>query len=216
MAFVSDYQKRQIRETELRRYDRWFVDTAMGPAYRARDGRARGVRADEVARWRADVEAHVDAMIASIPVQAAWGVGALLVLVFGGGWLLDLTAIPQRFHGPAIGIGVFVVEVGLLGIGAWDYLGGWRSRRDAIENAVRTRAPLPIDPVRLGSGRNWFQIGSIALVAPVIFLAFFSHVDDRLIERIDWWGWMVLIVPLAWGLHFAGKWYDGHMRNLRR
>ena len=32
MAFVSDYQKRQIRETELRRYDRWFVDTAMGPA----------------------------------------------------------------------------------------------------------------------------------------------------------------------------------------
>lgn len=55
MALISDYQQRQMRDTELRRFDRWFVDTAMGPAYRGRDGRARGVKADEVARWRKSV-----------------------------------------------------------------------------------------------------------------------------------------------------------------
>lgn len=216
MAFVSDYQQRQMRDTELRRFDRWFVETALGPAYRGRDGRARGVKADEVARWRAGVEAHVDAMIASIPVQAAWGIGALLVIVFFGGWLLDLLAIPKRFHGSAIGLGIFIVEVGLFGIEVWDYVAGWRSRRDAIEDAVRTRAPLPIDPARLGSGHNWFQTASIAAVVPVIFLFFFSHLDEGLIERVDWWGWTLLVVPLAWGLHFAGKRYDGHMKRRRR
>lgn len=56
MALMSDYQQRQMRDTELRRFDRWFVDTAMGPAYRGRDGRARSVKAEEVARWRSDVE----------------------------------------------------------------------------------------------------------------------------------------------------------------
>lgn len=212
---VSDYQQRQIRDSELRRFDRWFIDTAMGPAYRGRDGRGRSVRADEVARWRADVEAHVDAMIASIPVQVAWGIGALLAIVFGGGWLLDLLAIPQRFHGAAIGLGIFIVEVGLLGIEAWDYIAGWRSRRDAVEEAVRARAPLPIEPGRLGSGHNWFQTASIALVVPVILLAFFSHLDEDLIGRIDW-RWVFAVIPLAWALHFAGKWYDGYMKGLRR
>lgn len=215
MPLVSDYQKRQIRDTELRRFDRWFVDTVMGPAYRGRDGRARSVRPDEVAQWRADLEAHVDAMIASFPIQAAWGIGAMFVIVFGGGWLLDLIGIQQRFHGPAIGLGIFVVEVGLFGIEVWDYISGWRSRRDGIEAAVRSRAPLPIEPRRLGSGHNWFQTASIAVVIPVILLAFFSHVDEGLIERVDWWGWILLVGPLAWGLHFAGKWYDQRMKMRR-
>ncbi|WP_422059920.1 hypothetical protein [Sphingopyxis sp.] len=216
MALVSDYQKRQIRDTELGRFDRWFVDTAMGPAYRGRDGRGRSVRAEEIARWRADVEAHVDAMIAAIPVQAAWGIGALLVIIFGGGWLLDLIDIPERFHGPAIGLGIFIVEVGLFGLEAWDYIAGWQRRRDGIEAAVRVRAPLPIEAARLGSGHNWFQTASIAVVVPVILLAFFSHLDESIIDRIDWWGWMMLVVPLAWGLHFAGKWYDRHLKRERR
>lgn len=216
MALTSDFQKRQIRDTELRRFDRWFVDTVVGPAYRGRDGRVRGVKPDEVARWRSDVETHVDAMIASAPVQAAWAIGALVVVVFGGGWLLDLLAIPQRFHAPATGLGIFIVEVGLVGIEVWDYIAGWRSRRDAIENLVRMRAPLPIEPARLGSGHNWFQTASIAVVVPVILLAFFSHLDERIIERVDWWGWMLLVVPLAWALHFAGKLYDRRIKHLRR
>ncbi|HEY0596833.1 hypothetical protein [Sphingopyxis sp.] len=216
MALMSDFQKRQIRDTELRRFDRWFVDTVMGPAYRGRDGRVRGVKPDEVARWRSEVETHVDAMIASAPVQAAWAIGALVVVVFGGGWLLDMLAIPQRFHAPAIGLGVFVVEVGLIGIEIWDYVAGWRDRRDGIEAAVAARAPLPIDPQRIGSGHNWFQSASLALVVPVILLTCFSHLDERIIERVDWWGWMLLVVPLAWVLHFAGKLYDRRIKNLRR
>ncbi len=216
MALISDYQQRQIRDTELARFDRWFVDTIMGPAYRGRDGRARGVKPDEVARWRGEVEAHVDAMIASIPIQAAWAIAALVAVVFGGGWLLDLLAIPQRFHAPAIGLGVFIVEAGMIGIEIWDYVAGWRARRDGVEAAVAARAPLPIDPARLGSGRNWFHTASIAVVVPVILLAFASHLDERLIDRVDWWGWMLLIGPLAWGLHFAGKWYDRRLKGLRR
>ena len=215
MPFVSDYQQRQIRDTELRRFDRWFVDTAMGPAYRGRDGRGRSVRPDEIARWRADLETHVDAMIASIPVQAAWAIGALLAIVFGGGWLLDLMDIPQRFHAAAIGLGVFVVEVGLIGIEIWDYVEGWRRRRDAIETAVAARAPLPIDPGRLGSGTSWFQIASLAVVVPIILLAYASHLDEGLIERFDW-RWAFAAIPLAWALHFAGKWYDRHLKKLRR
>jgi hypothetical protein len=217
MALMSDFQKRQIRDTELRRFDRWFVDTAMGPAYHGRDGRARIVKAEEIARWRDDVEAHIETMIASIPVHAAWGIGALLVIIFGGGWLLDLLEIPPRFHGPAIGLGIFIVEVGLFGLEAWDYIAGWRGRRDAIEDAVRMRAPLPIEPGRLGSGHNWFQTASIAVVVPIILLAFFVHIDEGIIERVDWWGWILLTGPLAWALHFAGKWYDGRMKGrLRR
>lgn len=216
MALMSDYQQRQMRDTELRRFDRWFVDTAMGPAYRGRDGRARSVKAEEVARWRGEVEAHVDAMIASVPIQAMWAIGALLVIVFGGGWLLDILAIPQRFHAPAIGLGVFIVEVGMIGIEIWDYVAGWRERRDGIEAAVATRAPLPVDPQRLGSGHNWFQTASIAVIVPVILLYVFSHLDERLIERVDWWGWILLIGPLAWALHFAGKWYDRRIKSLRR
>lgn len=50
----------------------------------------------------------------------------------------------------------------------------------------------------------------------MIFLFFFSHLDEGLIERVDWWGWTLLVVPLAWGLHFAGKRYDGHMKRRRR
>lgn len=216
MALMSDYQQRQMRDTELRRFDRWFVDTAMGPAYRGRDGRARSVKAEEVARWRGEVEAHFDAMIASVPIQAMWAIGALLVIVFGGGWLLDILAIPQRFHAPAIGLGVFIVEVGMIGIEIWDYVAGWRERRDGIEAAVATRAPLPVDPQRLGSGHNWFQTASIAVIVPVILLYVFSHLDERLIERVDWWGWILLIGPLAWALHFAGKWYDRRIKSLRR
>ena len=215
MALMSDYQKRQIRDTELRRFDRWFVDTPVGPAYRGRDVRGRAVKAAEVARWRAGVEAHVDAMIAGVPLQVAWGIGALLAIVFGGRWLLDMLDIAPRFHAPAIGIGVFIVEVGLFGIEVWDYAAGWRRRRDAIEDAVRARAPLPIDPARLGSGRNWFQIASLAIVAPVILLAFFAHLVEGLIERLDW-RWVFAAIPLAWALHFAGKWYDGRVRGLRR
>ncbi|MBD3731210.1 MAG: hypothetical protein IE934_00635 [Sphingopyxis sp.] len=215
MALVSDYQKRQIRETELRRFERWFVDTSMGPAYRGRDGRGRSVRPDEIARWRADLETHVDAMIASIPVQAAWAIGALLAIVFGGGWLLDLMDIPQRFHAAAIGLGVFVVEVGLVGLEIWDYVEGWRNRRDAIEAAVAARAPLPIEPARLGSGTNWFQIASLAVVVPIILLAYASHLDEGLIDRFDW-RWAFATIPLAWALHFAGKSYDRYMKKLRR
>ena len=215
MALMSDFQKRQIRDTELRRFDRWFVDTMMGPAYRDRDGRARSVKVEEVARWRADVEAHVDAMIAGVPMQAAWAIGALVAVVFGGRWLLDALAIAPRFHGPAIGVAVFIVEVGLLGIEVWDYVAGWRRRRDAIEDAVRTRAPLPIDPARLGSGRNWFQMASLAIVIPIILFAYVSHLDEGLIGRFDW-RWVFAAIPLAWGLHFAGKWYDGRIKGLRR
>lgn len=215
MALVSDYQKRQIRDTELRRFDRWFVDTALGLAYRGRDGRARGVRPEEVAQWRDELEDHVDAMIAGLPIQAAWAIGALLIIVFGGGWLLDLTHIPQRFHGPAIGLGLFVVEVGLIGIEIWDYVVGWRRRRDGIEAAVAMRAPLPIEAARLGSGRNWFQIASLAIIAPIILLAYASHIDEGLIERIDW-RWIFGVVPLAWGLHFAGKWHDARSKARKR
>ncbi|WP_448140596.1 hypothetical protein [Sphingopyxis fribergensis] len=216
MALMSDFQKRQIRDTELRRFDRWFVDTVMGPAYRGRDGRVRSVKPDEVARWRSEVETHVDAMIASAPVQAAWAIGALVVVVFGGGWLLDMLAIPQRFHAPAIGLGVFVVEVGLIGIEIWDYVAGWRERRDGIETAVAARAPLPIDPQRIGSGHNWFQSASLALVALLILVAYASHLDEGMIARIDW-RWVFAAIPLAWALHFVGKWYDGWMKGrLRR
>ena len=173
MAFTSDYQQRQIRDGELRRFDRWFVETAMGPAYRGRDGRVRGVKADEVARWRADLEAHIDAMIAGLPIHAMWAVGGLLTVVFLGGWLLDLLAIEPRFHGPAIGLAIFIVEAGTIGIEAWDYIGGWRERRDAIEAAVAARAPLPIDPQNIASGHNWYQIGVYVVIAPVILLAIF-------------------------------------------
>lgn len=212
---MNDFQKRQIRDTELRRFDRWFVDTEMGPAYRGRDGRVRGVKPDEVARWRGEVEVHVDAMIASAPVQAAWAIGALLIVVFGGGWLLDMLAIPQRFHAPTIGVALFIVEVGLIGIEIWDYVAGWGARRSGIEAEVAARAPLPIDPRRIGSGHNWFQTASIAVIVPVVLLYVFSHLDKRIVERIDWWGWVVLIAPLAWALHFAGKWYDGRIGRLR-
>lgn len=216
MALISDFQIRQIRDTELRRFDRWFVETAMGPAYRGRDGRVRGVKPEEVARWRGALEEHVDAMIAPIPIQAAWAIGALVAVVFGGGWLLDMLAIPQRFHAPAIGLGIFIVEVGMIGIEIWDYVAGWRKRRDGIEAAIAARAPLPIDPARIGSGNNWFQTASIAVIVPVILLFYFSHLDEGLIERVDWWGWILLIGPLAWALHFAGKWYDGRIKRLRR
>jgi len=186
----------------------------MGPAYRCRDGRARGVKPDEVARWRGEVEAHVDAMIAAIPVQAAWAIGALLIILFGGGWLLDLLAIPQRYHGPAIGLGAFIVEVGMIGIEIWDYVAGWRARRDGIEAAIAARAPLPIDPARLGSGHNGFQTGMLLLVAALILFAYASHLDQGLIERADW-RWVFAAIPLAWGLHFAAKWYDRRIKRLR-
>lgn len=214
MALVSDYQKRQIRDTELRRFDRWFVETAMGPAYRGRDGRARAVKANEVARWRDVVEAHVDATIAAIPVQAAWAVGALLAIVFGGGWLLDVLAIPQRYHASAIGLGVFIVEVGMIGIEIWDYAAGWRIRRDGIEAEVAARAPLPIDPARLGSGRNWFQTGALILIAAIILLAYAAHLDEGMMDRIDW-RWIFAAIPLAYGLHFAARCYDRRIRRLR-
>jgi hypothetical protein len=212
---MSDFQKRQIRDTELRRFDRWFVDTELGRAYRGRDGRVRGVKPDEVVQWRSGVEAHVDAMIASAPLQAAWAIGALIVVVFGGGWLLDLLTIPQRFHAPAIGLGVFVVEVGLIGIEIWDYVAGWRDRRDAIEAAVAARAPLPVDPQRIGSGHNWFQSASWLLIAALVLVAYASHLDEGMIARIDW-RWVFAAIPLVWALHFAGKWYDGRIRRLRR
>ena len=215
MTLINEFQQRQMRDSELRRFDRWFVDTAMGPAYRGRDGRARGVKAEEVARWRGEVEAHVDAMIAAIPFQAMWAVGALLAIVFGGGWLLDLLAIPQRFHAPAIGLGVFIVEVGMIGIEIWDYVAGWRIRRDGIEAAVAARAPLPIDPARLGSGHNWFQTIMLALVAMLILFAYAMHLDEGLLARTDWY-WVFAAIPLAWGLHFAAKWYDRRLKSLRR
>ncbi len=217
MAFMSDYQKDQIRDGEIRRFERWFVDTAMGPAYRGRDGRVRGVKAEEVARWRADLEAHIDAMIAGLPVQALWAVGGLLAVVFLGGWLLDLLVIQPRFHGPAIGLAIFIVEAGTVGIEAWDYIGGWRERRDAIEATVAPRAPLPIDPQNLGSGHNWYQNGVYAIAGLVIVLALFGHVaGDGLIES-GAWGWLMLLVPIAWGLHFAAKWHDRSAKDrLRR
>ncbi|MDR6832870.1 MULTISPECIES: hypothetical protein [unclassified Sphingopyxis] len=215
MTLINEFQQRQMRDSELRRFDRWFVDTAMGPAYRGRDGRARGVKAEEVARWRGEVEAHVDAMIAAIPFQAMWAVGALLAIVFGGGWLLDLLAIPQRFHAPAIGLGVFIVEVGMIGIEIWDYVAGWRTRRDGIEAAVAARAPLPIDPARLGSGHNWFQTIMLALVAMLILFAYAMHLDEGLLARTDRY-WVFAAIPLAWGLHFAAKWYDRRLKSLRR
>lgn len=214
MALISDYQQRQMRDTELRRFDRWFVDTAIGPAYRGRDGRARGVKPDEVTRWRGEVEAHVDAMIAAIPAQAAWAIGALLTIVFGGGWLLDLLAIPQRYHAPAIGLGVFIVEVGMIGIEIWDYVAGWRTRRDGIEAAVAARAPLPIDPARLGSGHNWFQTGMLVLIGAIILLAYAAHLDEGMMDRIDW-RWIFAAIPLAYSLHFAARCYDRRIKRLR-
>lgn len=215
MALMSDYQKRQLREAELARFDRWFVDTAMGPAYRGRDGRVRSVKPDEVARWRAALETHVEAMIAGVPLQLAWAVGALLVIVIGGDWVLDRLAVPPRFQGPAIGLGVFIVEAGMIGLDALDYIAGWRARRDVIETAVAARAPLPIDPARLGSPHNWFQIALMLLVAPILFLALFSHLDAGLVERIPPI-FVIAIVPIAWALHFASKWHDRRAKGRLR
>jgi hypothetical protein len=215
MALMSEYQKRQLREAEIARFDRWFVDTVMGPAYRGRDGRVRSVKPDEVARWRTELEAHIEAMIAGVPAQVAWAVGALLVIVIGGDWLLDRIAVPQRFHAPAIGLGLFIVEAGMIGLDAWDYIAGWRARREGIEAAVAARAPLPIDPARLGSPHNWFQIGLMLLIAPILFLALFSHLDAGLIERIDPL-FVIAVVPAAWALHFASKWHDRRAKGRLR
>lgn len=217
MFLVSDYQQRQIRDGEIRRFERWFVETAMGPAYRGRDGRLRAVKAEEVARWRADLETHIDAMIASLPVHAMWAIGGLLAVVFLGGWLLDALGIAPRLHAPAIGLAVFLVEAGTVGIEAWDYVGGWRVRRDGIEAAVAARAPLPVDPRHVGSGHNWFQNGVYILAGLIILVALFGHVGgDGMIESGPW-VWLFLLVPIAWGLHFAAKWHDRRAKDrLRR
>lgn len=213
---MSEFQKRQIRDTELGRFDRWFVDTALGPAYRDRDGRARGVKAEEVARWRADLENHVEAMIARIPVQAAWALGGLIVVTMGGRWLLRLFEVPASYHAAVIGLAIFLVEVGTVGIEVRHYVAGWRARRDAIEAAVAGRAPLPIDPRRLGSGRNWFQIAMIALVAAMILVGYAAHADEELLTGPAAY-LLVAGVPAAWALHFASKWHDRREKGrLRR
>lgn len=216
MAFMSGYQKRQIRDGELARFDRWFVETALGPAYRDRQGRARGVRPDEIAHWRAGVEAHVDAMIARAPVQVAWAFGGIFAVVFGGGLLLRLLDIPQGLHSPAIGLALFIVEAGTIGIEAWDYIGGWRDRRDGIEAAVAARAPLPIDPRRVGSGQNWYQIAMVVLIAAMIMIAYGAHADEGIMTGFSSY-LLVFGVPLVWGLHFASKWHDRRAKGrLRR
>lgn len=213
---MSEFQKRQIRDTELGRFDRWFLDTAMGPAYRDREGRARSVKAEEVARWRADLEVHVEAMIARVPAQAAWALGGLIVVVMGGRWLLRVLDIPASYHGPTIGLALFIVEAGTVGIELWDYAGGWRARRDGIEAAVAGRAPLPIDPQRLGSGRNWFQTVMIALIGVMILAGYAIHADESLLKGPAAY-LLVLGVPLVWALHFASKWHDRREKGrLRR
>ena len=207
MAFMNDYQQRQIRDGELRRFDRWFVETAMGLAYRGRDGRVRGVKAEEVARWRADVEAHVDTMIARAPMQLAWAFGGLFAVIFGGNFLLGLLDIPRDLHSPAIGLALFIVEAVTVGIEAWDYIGGWRERRDGIETAVAARAPLPVDPRYIGSEQNWYRIAMVVLIAAMIMIAYGSHADEGIMAGFT--GYLFILgVPLVWGLHFAAKWHD--------
>ena len=103
----------------------------------------------------------------------------------------------------------------MIGIEIWDYAAGWRVRRDGIEAAVAARAPLPIDPARLGSGHNWFQTGLFTLVAALVLFAYAAHLDDGLIERTDW-RWVFAAIPLAWALHFAAKYHDRRIRSLRR
>lgn len=215
MQLIDDYRLAQLREAERRRFQRWFVPSPLGWAYIDRAGRARGVRDDEFRAWQAAAFLRIEEMLADLPTKAVWTVAALIIIIFGGNIALGALGIDGTARHLSIGIAVVVVEAGLIGIDLYDYWRGWQVQRNAIEAAVVGRAPLPVDPERSRIPRNVFLIAQYVIAGGIMLLYFSSHIDSRLIEWIDW-RWGVLLIPIAWGLHFAERRQDEAAQNRLR
>ncbi|NJS14272.1 MAG: hypothetical protein HC788_06175 [Sphingopyxis sp.] len=115
-----------------------------------------------------------------------------------------------------IAVAFVLIEGGLLGFEAVDYYARWRQQRDELERAVAGRAPLPLDPGKARPPRSWKLMAQYAIGVIAVFLYFAMHADTGLTGWIDW-NYLVLLVPLAYLLFFAGKLADyiAH-KNLRR
>jgi hypothetical protein len=207
MGLFDTYKQRQMRETELARFHRWFVKSSMGWAYVDRIGRPKAVTADERALWLAGAEAHVDTILASANVKAAWAVAGLFIAYFGGNMLFAWLGISGTPRSIGIAIGTVLIEAGLIGVDIFDYFRDWRALRDRIEQAVASRAPMPIDPALARIPVNPYHLAQFVVIAPFALLYFYSHFDKDVIGwfRIEIFYGLALI---AWALYFAAKRHD--------
>jgi hypothetical protein len=207
MRFLDEYKLGQIRDAERARFLRWFVQGPMGWAYIDRSGRPRAVSEAEWSAWRARAYVRIEDMLGSLPTNAAWSIGGLLVVLIVGPILFGALEITGPARHIAMAVAVVGVEAGLIGIDIYDYWRDWHRLRDTIEQSVAGRAPLPIDPEAARIPRNWYYLGQYIVVAPLALLYFYSHFDERIIGwfRIEMFLGLAL---LAWGLHFAAQRHD--------
>lgn len=207
MNFFDERQQERLRQSERARFERWFVPTPLGRAYIDRVGRPRGVREEEYLAWRSAAFERIEQMLDDLPKQAFWAIGGLLLTVGAGMFLCQALGIDGTARTVAISVATVVVELGLVGIDLFDYMRDWRAQRNVIEAAVVGRAPLPLDPEQAQLPRNWFLIGQYAIAGLFLLMYLGMHIDESWVERVDW-RWVILIVPLAWGLHFAAQRHD--------
>lgn len=205
--FNQDSQIAALRKTERQRFERWFVETPLGTAYIDRAGRPRRVSHEELSAWRAEAYARIEEMLAELPKNMWIAVGAMVGVAIIMPMLFSALGIEGLARKVGLAIAFVVIEGGLVGLEAVDYFARWRRQRDAMEQAVAGRAPLAIDPALAKPARSWTLIAQFAIGAIAIFLYLAMHLDG---EQAGWinWNYVLLLVPLAYLLYFAGRLVD--------
>lgn len=207
LLILENLKLEQMRAAERARFQRWFVRTGLGWAYVDRQGRPRSVSDDEYAAWQVAAFAHIEDMLGSVPVKAAWSVAALLIILIGGTWMMAALGIDGTARHIALAVATVIVEGGLIGIDLFDYWKGWERLRDRIEVAVTGRAVLAVDPESARIPRNWAYLAQYFIAGPLVLLYFYSHFDRGM---LDWFRaeYVFGVALLAWALHFAAQRHD--------
>jgi hypothetical protein len=207
MGWIANHRIEQTRTSERARFERWFVPTALGLAYIDRQGRPRSVSQAEHQLWQDRAFAIVDKMVVKLEPQAMTLAFAMVATIAAASFAATWLGFTGAARATLVSVAVVIVEGGLLGIEIYDYWHDWHRLRSDIEAAVTGRAPLAVDPDRARIPHNWFQTAQYVIAAGIIAFYFAGHLYVDLIERFDF-RYALLLVPLAWGLHFAGRRHD--------
>jgi hypothetical protein len=215
MAIIQESQIAALRETERDRFQRWFVETPFGMAYIDRAGRPRRISDDEFTVWRAAAHARIEEMLADLPRNTWIALGAMVGIAIFAPMLFSALGIEGLARKLGIAAAFVLIEGGLLGLEAHGYFARWRQQRATLEAAMAGRAPLAIDPAKARIPRNWFLLAQYWIAALVILAMYAIKVETELLRWVDW-NLLILLVPIAWALHFASKRHDRIARERLR
>lgn len=202
-------KSQMLRDAEYAKVDRWFAQTPRGLIYHALDKRAFAVSPAEAERLTAQARMRIDAMVLAEIINGYIGAGIFMSVPF---FLWLLRGLVGMTFNEAIGIGLVLGFAGVRIFAmmvARDYKADLKALRAAHEKLMVGRIPIAAEQAAQWRQTNpWRTAMEIVVMACIGAVALMFTMDMES-AGMRWLVFGVMILfPIAWGLHFAAAKVD--------